>query len=374
MTASSAIDRHFLNYAIKVGRRGLGTTAPNPSVGAVVVGRSSAGHPMIVGEATTATGGRPHAETQALAMAGAAARGATLYVSLEPCSHHGKTPPCTDAIVVAGVARVVCELADADPRVATQGFNALKEAGIEVELLAATPVAALAHLGHIKRLTEGRPGVTLKIAVSADGRVAAGEGAPTWVTGPAARARGHLLRARHDAILVGAGTVRADNPSLTCRLPGLESRSPLPIVLDSRFSAVPGSGLQKTQAERLLVFVGAPQSCGHETCVHVSTDAQGRPVLGDVLTHLHERGVTSLLVEGGPTVVGAFLDAGFADEVVVFQGAAPLTGDGLLPFGNKPLDAVVGADGWILATQLQVGTDTMRVYRARELEREVAGS
>lgn len=223
-------DEAFMAAAIALGRRELGATAPNPSVGALVVRDG-----VIVGRGWTRAGGRPHAETEALRDAGEQARGATLYVSLEPCSHHGVTPPCAIAIVAAGVAQVVSALDDPDPRVAGRGHALLREAGIAVTTGVLSEAALRANLGHILRVTEGRPMVTLKLAETADGFAADAVGRPRlMITGPAAGNVVQNMRATHDAIMIGSGTAHADDPRLDVRLPGLAGRRPLRVVLDTR--------------------------------------------------------------------------------------------------------------------------------------------
>ena len=217
--ATEAEDRRFLRLALSLGRRGMGQTWPNPAVGCVIVKQG-----RVLGRGTTAPGGRPHAEPQALAKAGEGARGATAYVSLEPCAHHGQTPPCTDALIAAGVARVVAPLADTDARVAGQGFAALREAGIEVSTGLCVDEAEEDHAGFFMRTELGRPFVTLKLASSFDGRIATATGDSQWITGPQARRLVHMMRHRHDAVMVGAGTARADDPSLTVRDMGVERR------------------------------------------------------------------------------------------------------------------------------------------------------
>ena len=221
-------DTRFMCLALTLGRRGLGNAWPNPAVGAVVVKDG-----VILGRGWTQPGGRPHAEVVALRQAGAAARGATLYATLEPCSHHGRTPPCVDAIMAAGIARVVSALEDPNPKVAGQGHARLTAQGIAVEVGVCADAALHAHAGHISRLLKGRPHVTLKLAVSADGKVGLPGRKPARITGEAAQARVHLMRAMNDAVLTGIGTVLSDDPQLTCRLPGMENRSPVRVVLDS---------------------------------------------------------------------------------------------------------------------------------------------
>ena len=219
---SQAADRRYMELALALGHRTLGQTWPNPAVGAVVVKDG-----VIVGRGWTAPGGRPHGEPQALARAGEAARGATVYVTLEPCSHHGKTPPCADALIAAGVKRVVSAIEDPNPEVAGQGHARLRAAGIVVDVGLCADEARRAHAGHIRRITSGRPHVTLKLAVSADGKIGAAGHKPVAITGDAVRAKVHLQRAHSDAILIGIGTALADDPELTCRLPGMEKLSPV---------------------------------------------------------------------------------------------------------------------------------------------------
>lgn len=245
-------DERFMAAAIRLCRRNLGRTATNPSVACLIVKDG-----VVVGSAVTAPGGRPHAETQALAVAGDAARGATVYVTLEPCSHHGKTPPCADALIAAGVSRVIVSVTDPDERVAGRGLGMLRDAGIAVEtgVLEAQGRAALA--AYLTRQTKKRPYVTLKLAVSADGmlgRLGAGQ---VTITGPVSRGQVHVLRAETDAILVGIGTALADDPELTCRLPGLETRSPVRIVLDPRLELSPGSKLARTVKDVPVIVVTA---------------------------------------------------------------------------------------------------------------------
>ena len=222
-----ATDQDYLRRAIRLAMNGRGAVEPNPMVGCVIVkdGR-------VVGRGWTQPGGRPHAETEALRRAGAAATGATAYVSLEPCSHHGRTPPCAEALIAAGIARVVAAGEDPDPRVSGSGLARLRQAGIAIETGLCAEEAAELNAGFLCRVTKGRPLVTLKLATSLDGRIATATGQSRWITGPAARERAHLLRATHDAVLVGTGTALADDPLLTCRLPGLEHRSPVRIALD----------------------------------------------------------------------------------------------------------------------------------------------
>ena len=234
--------------ALALGRRGLGRTWPNPAVGAVIV-RRDGGQPRIVGRGWTQPGGRPHAEIEALRRAGEAARGADLYVTLEPCSHHGKSPPCADAIIAAGVARVVSALEDPNPEVAGAGHARLRAAGLAVAVGVGADEARRDHAGHLRRMRDGRPHVALKLAISADGKVGAAGRQPAAITGPEARDRVHLMRAQSDAVMIGIGTALADDPMLTCRLPGMAASSPVRMVLDSGLRLPLGSRLVRSARE-----------------------------------------------------------------------------------------------------------------------------
>lgn len=333
-------DLRHMRHALRLAARALGRTAPNPAVGCVLVrdGR-------IVGRGITQTGGRPHAESVALRDAGAAARGATAYVTLEPCAHHGQTPPCAEALIAAGVARVVVAVEDPDPRVSGKGLQMLRKAGITVQSNVLPDEAARLNEGFLRKVCERRPLVTLKIAQSLDGRTASASGQSQWITGSQARAFGHLLRARHDAILIGIETALADNPELNCRLPGLEPRSPVRVVLDSRLRLPETSKLAQTALE-LPTWVytssagdgAALKVCGVEV-IRVPADARGQPDVAAVLTDLAGRGITRLLVEGGAMVQSSFLNRGLADRIELFT--APL----LLGEGGKPSVAALAALG-----------------------------
>ncbi len=338
-----------MSLALALGRRGLGNTWPNPAVGAVIV-RDDGGTPVIVGRGWTQPGGRPHAEVEALRRAGDAARGATMYVTLEPCSHHGKSPPCADAIVAAGIARVVSALEDPNPEVAGQGHSRLREAGIAVEVGLGAAEARRAHAGHIRRMREHRPQVTLKLALSADRKVGAAGRRPVAITGEAARARVHRIRAMNDAILVGIGTAIADDPQLTCRLPGMEKRSPVRVLLDTNLRLPPSSALAKSARETpvwVVAGVDAPAQAARALrqrgveLLHAPALA-GRLDLAAVLGRLAERGISRLMVEGGPTVAASFVAANLVDEAVLFRSAKVLGPDGIDALEGLSLDALTG--------------------------------
>jgi diaminohydroxyphosphoribosylaminopyrimidine deaminase/5-amino-6-(5-phosphoribosylamino)uracil reductase len=370
MTAGlSEVDIRLMAEAIALAAAGLGTTAPNPSVGAVIV-RDGA----VLASGRTQPGGRPHAETEALRQAGDAARGATLYVSLEPCSHHGRTPPCAEAIIAAGVARVVIGCPDPDPRVAGRGVAMLRAAGIEVAEGLCLEAARWVALGHIRRVTLGRPFVQVKVAVDADGQVPlAVGGRPVFVTGAAARDEVHRLRAEADAILTGIGTVLADDPELTCRLPGLEDRSPVRVVLDTDARLPAECRLART-ARRVPVWLlhgGDPTFEGFPDvrAMAVPIDAaSGRVDVAAALRRLAEAGITRVLVEAGPTLSGAVLAAGLADEVVVIRSRSRLSATTPSAVALPPLGLAALNDParWRCHRQADIGEDILTSYRAVE--------
>jgi len=319
-----------MRHALRLAARGLGRVAPNPAVGCIIV--SPRGD--VVGRGWTGAGGRPHAETEALKRAGKGARGATAYVTLEPCTHHGATPPCADALIAGGIVRAVVAVRDPDARVNGKGIAKLRDAGIATDEGVCESDASFLNAGFFKRVASGRPLVALKIAQSADGRVASASGESKWITGEEARRFGHLLRAEADAILVGAGTALADDPDLTCRLPGMEDRSPLRVVLDSQLRLSPDSRLARSARDVPVVLFTARKDGGEALAAQgveiarVEADAHGRPDLRAVLDALGMRGMTRLLVEGGPTIHAAFLNAHLADRVHLFRASRLLGGGG----------------------------------------------
>ena len=326
-----------MRMALGLAGRGLGAVAPNPAVGCVVV-RTEGGRDRIVGRGWTQPGGRPHAETEALARAGAAAKAATAYVSLEPCNHHGKTPPCTEALIAAGVTRVVAAMEDPDPRVAGAGLRRLREAGVEVDCGVCEEEAARLNAGFLMRQRAGRPLVSLKTATTLDGRIAARSGESQWITGPEARAWTHLMRAKHDAVMVGIGTASVDDPSLTCRLPGLGRQSPIRIVVDARLR-LPIAGKLVQTAKEVPTWVIALEGAEREPLdtleahgvkiVPVPPAANGYPDPEKTLTALGERGLTRVMVEGGATLAAALLRARLVDRLAWFRSASVMGGDGI---------------------------------------------
>jgi diaminohydroxyphosphoribosylaminopyrimidine deaminase / 5-amino-6-(5-phosphoribosylamino)uracil reductase len=321
---SSMPHNGHMRHALTLAERALGRVAPNPAVGCVIV--SKAGH--VVGRGWTGPGGRPHAETAALAQAGAAATGGAAYVTLEPCAHHGLTPPCAQALIAAGVSRVIAATEDPDPRVKGKGFAMLRAAGIEVTTGVLEREAAALNAGFFLRIRKDRPLVTCKIARSRDGKTIPPAGVDRWITGEESRRFAHLLRAKHDAILIGIGTALADDPMLDCRLPGLEDRSPVRVVLDSHLRLPPTSKLVES-AQRIptMVFTaadGGDRLRGHGVEVlRVLHDEHGRPALVAVLGVLAGRGFTRLLVEGGATVMSAFLRERLVDRLEIFTAPVP---------------------------------------------------
>lgn len=311
-----------MRVALGLARRGLGRTWPNPAVGCVIV---QAG--QVVGRGWTQPGGRPHAETEALQRAGKLAQGATVYVTLEPCAHHGKTPPCAEALIKAEIARVIVAIEDPDPRVSGRGIELLEEAGIEVLTGLCEDEALALNAGFFKGEAEGLPLVTLKLATSLDGRIALASGESQWITGDAARVQGHRLRAEHDAILIGRGTAVADDPSLTCRLPGMEVRSPVRVVLDRNFSLGVDSALVRSAAHAPLWVIGSGDGAGTleaedgVRCLKVP-EAGGGVDMRTALKTLANEGITRVLVEGGAQVAASLLTHDLVDQLAWFH--APL--------------------------------------------------
>jgi diaminohydroxyphosphoribosylaminopyrimidine deaminase / 5-amino-6-(5-phosphoribosylamino)uracil reductase len=364
---SKAADQRFMQLALTLGRRGQGRTWPNPAVGAVVVKDG-----VIVGRGWTQPGGRPHAEPEALARAGDAARGATLYVTLEPCSHVGKSPPCADAIIAAGIARVVSAIEDPNPEVAGQAHARLRAAGIVVDIGLGALEAARDHAGHFRRIRDKRPHVILKLAVSSDDKIGASGRKPVAISGEAARARVHLLRAQCDAVLVGIGTVRADDPLLTCRLPGMEARSPVRVVLD-RSLRIPGASRLVHSARETPLWVMT--SSLSEAAAAMKLGAAGAQVIRvattatppglDLLAVLHalaEKGITRLLVEGGARVASSFIAAGLVDEVWLLRGPDAIGAEGVAALEALPLSAITQSPAFRVRVGENLQNDTLTIY------------
>ena len=324
-------DRGWMRHALVVAARSTGNTAENPAVGCLVVSQNN----QLIGIGHTAAGGRPHAEPQALEMAGEGAKGATAYVTLEPCAHHGQTPPCAEALVQAGNARVVIAAGDPDPRVSGKGAQILRDAGIEVETGVLEQQAAYQLAGFFSRITSGRPHVLLKMAKSADGKIAAGPGQRTQITGPLFKSRVHLLRARADAIMVGAQTVRIDKPSLTCRLPGLENRSPQ------------------------IVIAGGDETLPlPENAIHF----KGMVDFAESLRELGNMGINLLLVEGGAKIARSLLEADLVDEAILATAPLTIGEQGVDALAGLPLSHIEAEGRFVCKSTETVGRDVVKHY------------
>ena len=362
-----AADARFMQLALSLGRRGQGRTWPNPAVGAVI-----ARDGVIVGRGWTQPGGRPHAEPDALKRAGEAARGATLYVTLEPCSHFGKSPPCVDAVIASGIARVVSAIEDPNPEVTGQGHAKLRAAGIVVDVGLNAAEAAYDHAGHFRRIRDKRPHIILKLAVSADDKIGAAGHKPVAITGEAARTRVHLLRAQCDAILVGIGTVLADDPVLNCRLPGMKALSPVRVVLD-RALRIPGTSRLVHSARETPLWVmtsdlsEAPAAmklgaAGAQVIRVAATRSPPGLNLPAVLQALSEKGISRLMVEGGARVASSFVSADMVDEVWLLRGPEAIGANGIPALDALPLSALTGSPALRVRASESVGKDTLTIY------------
>lgn len=362
-------DEVFMRRALDLAQQACGLTSPNPLVGAVIVREG-----VVVGEGFHRAAGEVHAEVEALGAAGARARGATLFVTLEPCAHWGRTPPCAPRVAAAGVRRVVAALADPDPRVAGRGLSMLREAGVQVVVGVLAGEAQRQNRAFLTAMRLGRPHVTLKIAMTLDGKIADREGASRWITGETARAEAHRLRSESDAILVGIGTVLLDDPELTVRLGRPWPREPYRIVLDAGArTPVEARVVRTATPARTLVMIGHDAPNDHAErlsragpVVVRGPERHGHVDLEAVLTELHRREVRALLVEGGAEVHGAFLEAGLVDRVVVF--IAPLL------LGGRAAPSAVGGLGLPLKSGLRLGPLAVRSVGADLLvEADVTG-
>lgn len=369
-------DTHYMQAALRLAGRGLGRTWPNPAVGCVIV-QADDDAVRIVGRGWTQPGGRPHAETVALAQARerygeASLTGATAYVTFEPCSHHGKTPPCADALIEARIGRVVVGCTDPDGRVSGSGIGRLRSAGIEVTENILQSAAEELNAGFIRREAAGRPLVTLKTASSADGRIATRSGASQWITGPAARERAHLMRAQHDAIMVGIDTVIADDPQLTCRLAGLEGRSPVRIVLDSKLRIAAAAQLVST-ARAVPTWVvtcegsdaekaARLQEAGVEV-LRVAADDAGHADAALALAALAARGITRVMVEGGAILNAALLRAGLVDRIAWFRAPRLIGSDGKPAFGDLGVEKIEDMPAFAPLARETIGDETLDIYR-----------
>lgn len=352
-------DHAWMGRALELAARGLFTATPNPRVGCVLVKDG-----QVVGEGWHRRAGEPHAEAMALAAAGEAARGATAYVTLEPCSHFGRTPPCADALVTAGVARVVAAMQDPNPLVAGRGLQRLREAGIEVRCGLLEPRARELNIGFVSRMARGRPWVRLKVAASLDGRTALPSGRSQWITGASARADGHAWRARACAVLTGIGTVREDDPRLTVRELSTP-RQPLRVLVDSRLEVPPGARLLQGGALVASAVAHAEREAELRALgceVLRLPDAQGKVDLPGLLAALAGRGVNELHVEAGEALNGSLLRAGCVDELLVYVAPA-LLGAGRGCFALGPYQTLDEAPRWAFHEVTQVGEDVRLLLR-----------
>lgn len=374
VTPTGNDDARFMDSALEFGRRNMGMAAPNPSVGAIIV-KTNGVEPVIIARGVTAKGGRPHAETEALKIAGDAAKGATIYVTLEPCAHVSKTPPCANALINAQVGRVVIAIEDPNPLVSGNGIRMLRDAGIETIVGVGANQAKIDHAGHFRRVRDGRPHIVLKIAVSADGKTGLAGRKPARISGSVSMAEAHILRATSDAIMVGSGTVLADNPKLDCRLPGMEDRSPIRIVLDGSLRIPLDCYLVKTAKERKLIVIAgesapadkqkALEAQGAEIIrVQTTKDRFRKPVIEEAMLELGKRGITRLLVEGGPMLSASLLSNDLVDEAVVVRANVELGADAIDALEGLPFDALLGSPKLKLIEERMLGEDRMiRLFR-----------
>ena len=357
----AALDRRYMAAALRLSRRNAGRTATNPSVGTIVV-RDDGKGPMIIGTGVTAVGGRPHAETEALAEAGELARGATAYVTLEPCAHHGRTPPCANALINAGITRVVGAASDPDPRVCGKGYAILRAAGVEVVEKVLATEASEQMAGYLIRSLKKRPEVVLKLALSSDGKIGRSGAGQVAITGEIARREVYLMRAEADAILVGIGTALEDDPALTVRLPGLEKRSPARIILDRQIR-LPEASKLVSGVDRVPLYIAAClEADPHRRAAlervgvrFIGTEThEGVVALPELLDDLAARGMASVLVEGGAKVAKAFLDEDLVDRIVLFQGPDAIGEDGIA----SPVDAAHIPPGFRKLREMRFGEDS----------------
>ncbi|PCI56215.1 MAG: riboflavin biosynthesis protein RibD [Alphaproteobacteria bacterium] len=359
---ASDVDIHNMKSALSLACRGLGRVWPNPSVGCVIVQED-----CVIARARTADGGRPHAETQALEQAGALAKGATLYVTLEPCTHHGQTAPCVEAIIAAGIAHVVIGTLDVDPRVSGKSVALLKAAGIKVTQGVLEDECCALNIGFIKRITENRPFVTLKMACTLDGKIACASGESQWITGSLARRHTHQVRSRHDAILVGCGTAVVDDPALSTRLDGV-AHTPVRVVLDSKLRISPDSQLVRTATDVPLWVFGNgddEQTSAlrqHGVVIH-SCDPHNLVL---VLGVLADQGITRVLVEGGAEVHASFLRQGLCDELFIYRAPTLLGGDGKSMIRTLNIETLVQRYDFVRCSSRILGADVLEIYKQKD--------
>jgi diaminohydroxyphosphoribosylaminopyrimidine deaminase/5-amino-6-(5-phosphoribosylamino)uracil reductase len=348
--------------ALNLARRGLGRVWPNPAVGCVIVKDGN-----IVGRGWTQDGGRPHAETEALRRAGAAARGATAYVTLEPCAHHGKTPPCAEALVAAGISRVVSALEDPDPRVAGKGHAMLRAANITVDVGARANEARTVNAGFLSRIIKERPTVALKLATTLDGKIALPDGTSRWITGERARAHVHLLRAQFDAVMIGVGTAVADDPELTSRLPGMNAGRIVRIVVDTNARLSPTSKLASTAHKQPVWILTAPNTKAPATLGAKAVEILPVPAaengidLSAALKTLAQRGLTRIFVEGGATLAASLVKADLVDNLLWYRAPA-IMGEGISALGSLSLGELASLPRFRREETIRLGEDVLETY------------
>lgn len=362
-------DRRMMAAALRLGRRNLGQTQTNPAVGCLIV-RTDGDAPVVVGRGWTAVGGRPHAEKEALKEAGAAAAGATVYVTLEPCAHKGRVKPCSEALVAAKVARVVSALVDPDPRTQGKGHAVLEAAGIAVTTGVLAEEAAWAHSGHVQRIAKGRPHVTLKLAVSTDGMIGTRGGERMIITGIEAFAAVQAMRTSFDLVMVGIGTVQVDNPRLTVRLPGMAGRTPTRVILDAAARLSLESNLVQTARDVPLIVVVGPQApeaskaalqAAGAKVIQVDAAAAGID-LRQGLEALAKEGFSRLFAEGGSEVASSLVAGDLVDEVVIFRAPVVVGPNGVRALAGTALSALERSPRYRLVETATVGPDVMRRY------------
>ncbi len=365
-------DKAFMRIGLTLAARGLGLVAPNPAVGCVIINRDG----NVVGRGWTQPGGRPHAETEAIRRAGENTVDATAYVTLEPCDHQGQTPPCSQALIDAGITRVVIACRDPDSRVAGKGIERLKAAGIDVEEGVMETEALSLNAGFMTKLTEGRPIFTLKAATSLDGRIATRTGQSQWITGPEARAHGHMLRARHDAIMIGIGTALSDDPQLTCRLPGMEKYSPSRIIADSTLALPLSSPMVETAKNLQTILLTVPGAEKNKVkklkrkgveVIEVLPSISGHPDPASIAKSLGELGLTRVLIEGGGKLAGAFMSAGLIDRLAWFHAPKLIGGDGVPSVAAYGVESLSDSASFHRTGITRCGEDVLETYE-RKLE------
>lgn len=362
--SSTSHDVRWMRAALSLARRGIGNTAPNPSVGCLIVKDEK-----VIARGWTQPGGRPHAERMALDSAGGDALGATAYVTLEPCAHTGQTAPCAEALVNAGIARVVVGANDPDPRVSGRGISILSAAGILVTRGVLAAEAQRLNTGFFKWIEHNRPHVTLKTATTLDGKIALSNGTSKWITGAKARQHGHMLRAQHDAILTGIGTVMADDPKLTCRINGLNSFSPTRVILDRTFRLPETANLLKGElAGKTLILTEAKtppiwftKTKAESICLENLSDVNA------ILAKLADRGINRLLVEAGSLVNASFLKSGLVDELYNYMSCKVVGSDGLGAVGELGLGNLEQAPHFKTEEVRPLGSDVLiRSFACKE--------